>query len=139
MNALRLVRREYQWILAPVIAESPADDAAAADDDESSDDKVIVELSQMERAYASVHALIQLAAKDPDSAAAVASGPTPSPASLVTLLMKAGLVETALRIVRVSRALDIEIERQAVTFCRWKRQTTIDRSTRDKGLSGRVM
>ena len=102
MNALRLVRREYQWILAPVIAESPAavDDA---DDDESSDDKVIVELSQMERAYASVHALIQLAVKDPDSAAAVASGPTPSPATLVTLLMQAGLVETALRIVRVSR------------------------------------
>ena len=99
MNALRLVRKEYQWILAPVIAEAPArNDDGNADDD----DKVIVELTEMERAYASVHALIQLAAKDPDSAAAVASGPMPSPTSLVTLLMQAGLIETALRIVRVS-------------------------------------
>ena len=98
MNALRLVRKEYQWILAPAIAEAPA----RSDENADENDKVIVELSEMERAYASVHALIQLAAKDPESAAAVASGPMPSPTSLVTLLMQAGLIETALRIVRVS-------------------------------------
>ena len=97
MNALRLVRKEYRWILAPVIAESTS--SSAADDN---DDRIIVELTQMERTYASVHALIQLAAKDPTSAGAVAAGPMPSPASLVTLLMQAGLIETALRIVRVS-------------------------------------
>ena len=94
MNALRLVRNEYQWILAPSIAESEGD---KSDDN----DKTIVELTEMERVYASVHALIQLAAKDPDSAVAVASGPTPSPKTLVKLLMHAGLIETALRIVRV--------------------------------------
>ena len=97
MNALRLVRKEYQWILAPSIAEAPVRDAG-----EEVDEKVIVELSEMERAYASVHALIQLVAKDPGSAAAVASGPMPSPANLVALLMQAGLIETSLRIVRVS-------------------------------------
>lgn len=98
MNALRLVRKEYQWILAPSIAESKVADSDSADDD----DKVsIVELAEMERVYASVHALIQLAAKDPDSATAVASGPTPEPKTLVKLLMHAGLIETALRIVRV--------------------------------------
>ncbi|XP_046552449.1 LOW QUALITY PROTEIN: nuclear pore complex protein Nup160-like [Haliotis rubra] len=111
LNALRLVRPEYAWIVKPVSMSKYTEQVSDDDEEPGISPKhgldgaekeahsltrkmEIMELVDIEKEYILVDARLRLIRRNPDPS--LASGPTPGPDEMVGLLVNSGLFDRAI-------------------------------------------